>query len=55
MPHRLLLGAGDTAAPEIARRASELVKQCVALVVVDGAGHDVHRDGVESAAVWSTT
>jgi pimeloyl-ACP methyl ester carboxylesterase len=41
-------GANDTTAPpEIARRASELVKQCVALVVVDGAGHDVQRDAVE--------
>jgi pimeloyl-ACP methyl ester carboxylesterase len=37
-------GDGDTAArPEVARRAAELVSNCVALDIVEGAGHDVHR------------
>ena len=37
-------GADDTAArPEIARQAAEMVPRCVALDIVDGVGHDVHR------------
>jgi pimeloyl-ACP methyl ester carboxylesterase len=38
-------GADDTAAPaDIARRAALLVANAVTVEIVDGVGHDVHRD-----------
>jgi pimeloyl-ACP methyl ester carboxylesterase len=44
-------GADDTAArPEIARQAAELVPRCAALDIVDGVGHDVHRDAAHRLA-----
>lgn len=37
-------GANDTAAPaDTARRAAAIVANCVAVDIVDGVGHDVHR------------
>jgi pimeloyl-ACP methyl ester carboxylesterase len=44
-PVSFLWGEGDTAAaPEVARRASELVARCVEVEVVAGASHDVHEE-----------
>lgn len=47
-------GSNDTAAPpSIAREAAGIVEHCVALEIVENAGHDVHRDapGVLSSAI----
>jgi pimeloyl-ACP methyl ester carboxylesterase len=47
-PVSFLWGEGDTAAPpEVARRASELVKDVVEVEIVPGATHDVHRQRPE--------
>ncbi len=44
-------GANDTAARvEVARRAAEIVANTAAFDVVDGAGHDVHRDAPDRLA-----
>ena len=42
-------GANDTAAPPaIAEAAATIVSNCVALDIVDGAGHDVHREAPDA-------
>jgi pimeloyl-ACP methyl ester carboxylesterase len=42
-------GAKDReAVPEVARRAAQLVADCVALEIVPGAGHDVQREDVSA-------
>jgi pimeloyl-ACP methyl ester carboxylesterase len=47
-PVSFVWGESDTAAPpEVARRASELVRRCVELEVVAGATHDVHLERPE--------
>jgi pimeloyl-ACP methyl ester carboxylesterase len=44
-PVGLLWGSHDTAAPPaIARRAQSLLAHVAAIEIVEGAGHDVHRD-----------
>lgn len=44
-------GANDTAArADVAHRAAEIVANTVALDVVEGVGHDVHRDAPERLA-----
>ena len=48
-PAAFCWGANDTAAPPaIAREAATLVRHLVRLDILDGVGHDVHRDAPEA-------